>query len=236
MSLGAGLTTTEPLAPEVCALDRCDWLSRFPVRASVGRSYLIAKRLGDIVIATALLIMTFPVLVAAAIAIKLESPRGRVVFVQTRAGQCGRSFRLYKLRTMVPDATQRKAELLHLNTRQWPDFKIEHDPRVLRVGRILRAASIDELPQLFNVLKGNMTLVGPRPTSLVAEGFQHWQRERFCVKPGLTGLWQVSGREEPSLEFRSRLDIAYATRRSIALDAFILAKTVPAVVNARGAY
>jgi lipopolysaccharide/colanic/teichoic acid biosynthesis glycosyltransferase len=230
------MTATQPLAPDACALDRCDWLARFPVHSRVGAAYLVMKRVFDVVVAAAALVVTLPLLAAAALAVKLESPRGPVMFTQTRAGQCGRGFRLYKLRTMVPDATERKAELLHMNTRQWPDFKVEHDPRVLKVGRILRATSIDELPQLFNVLKGNMSLVGPRPTSLVADGFQHWQRERFCVKPGLTGLWQVSGRAEPSLEFRSRLDIAYTTRRSLTLDALILAKTVPAVVHGRGAY
>jgi lipopolysaccharide/colanic/teichoic acid biosynthesis glycosyltransferase len=225
-----------PLAPDACALDRCDWLARFPVHSRVGNSYLLAKRAVDVVLAAGALVVTLPLLALAALAIKLESPRGPVMFVQTRAGQCGRGFQLYKLRTMVPDAAERKAELLHLNTRQWPDFKVENDPRVLKVGRILRATSIDELPQLINVLKGNMTLVGPRPTSLVADGFQPWQRERFCVKPGVTGLWQVSGRADPSLEFRSRLDIAYTTRRSLALDALIIAKTVPAVVHGQGAY
>ena len=218
------------------ALERCVWLARYPVRGSGDLPYLVCKRVLDIVVASLVLVVTAPLLLLAAIAIKLESPGGPVLFHQTRAGRKGRGFRLYKLRTMVPDASERKQELLHLNSRTWPDFKIEHDPRVLRVGRILRAASVDELPQLVNVLKGDMSLVGPRPTSLVADGFQHWQRERFTVKPGLTGLWQVSGRDEPSLECRSRLDIAYVTRRSLPLDVVILCKTVPAVVLARGAY
>src|SRR5690349_18634582 len=110
-------------------------------------------------------------------------------FVQDRTGYRGKPFRLYKLRTMVPDAEARKAELAHLNDRQWPDFKIAHDPRVTRIGRVLRATSIDELPQLFNVLRGQMSLVGPRPTSLASSEYELWQAERFGVRPGLTGLW-----------------------------------------------
>jgi lipopolysaccharide/colanic/teichoic acid biosynthesis glycosyltransferase len=223
-------------ASESAALDRCNWLARHPVRCSESRLYTTSKRTLDILVASIVLVITLPLLVLAVIAIKVESPGGPAMFTQTRAGRRGHCFRLYKLRTMVPNASERKAELLHLNSRTWPDFKIEHDPRVLKVGRFLRAASIDELPQLVNVLKGDMTLVGPRPTSLLADGFQHWQRERFTIKPGLTGLWQVSGRDEPSLECRSRLDIAYVTRRSIALDVVILCKTVPAVIHARGAY
>ena len=179
-------------ASESAALDRCNWLARHPVRCSESRLYTTSKRTLDILVASIVLVITLPLLVLAVIAIKVESPGGPVMFTQTRAGRRGHCFRLYKLRTMVPNASERKAELLHLNSRTWPDFKIEHDPRVLKVGRFLRAASIDELPQLVNVLKGDMTLVGPRPTSLLADGFQHWQRERFTIKPGLTGLWQVS--------------------------------------------
>ncbi len=216
---GPSMSATIDLgAPDSAALDRCAWLARYPVRCSDSHAYAASKRAIDVALASIVLVMTLPLLILAALAIKIESPKGPVVFVQTRAGRCGRGFRLYKLRTMVPDASARKQELLHLNSRAWPDFKIEHDPRVLKVGRILRATSIDELPQLFNVLRGSMTLVGPRPTSLVADGFEHWQRERFAVKPGLTGVWQISGRDEPSLECRSRLDIAYVTRRSIGLD------------------
>ena len=137
---------------------------------------------------------------------------------------------------MVPDAETRKEQLLHLNSRTWPDFKVERDPRVLKVGRLLRSTSIDELPQLFNVLRGDMSLVGPRPTSLAACEFPPWQQERFSIKPGLTGLWQISRRDEPSLDCRVRLDVAYATRRCLALDLMILWKTAPAVVHGRGAY
>ena len=185
-SMSAAMDLGAPESPRSIA---AAWLARYPVRCSDTRSYAASKRAIDVVVASIVLVMALPLLILAALAIKIESPKGRVVFVQTRAGRCGRGFRLYKLRTMVPDASARKQELLHLNSRTWPDFKIEHDPRVLKVGRVLRATSIDELPQLFNVLRGNMTLVGrgrPRCSRMVS----HWQRERFTVKPGLTGVWQ----------------------------------------------
>lgn len=218
------------------ALGTCGWMARCQLRPSVSRQYLATKRILDIVLGAAGLLVSLPIVVLAAIAIKLESPRGPVFFAQTRAGRAGRPFRLYKLRTMVPNAEQLKHELRHLNTRQWPDFKVDHDPRLLRVGRVLRASSIDELPQLVNVLRGNMTLVGPRPTSLSAQGFRPWQQERFEVKPGLTGLWQVYGRGEASFDYRARLDIAYVKHRSSALDLRILCLTISAVARGRGAY
>src|SRR5262249_42485043 len=156
------------------------------------------------------------------VAIKLTSPHGPVLFVQRRTGYRGRQFKLYKLRTMVPNAEAMKSRLAHLNDRQWPDFKIKRDPRVTRVGRLLRTTSIDELPQLFNVLRGDMSLVGPRPTSLPSSEYERWQAERFGVRPGLTGLWQVAARDSSSFDQRLRLDIAYATRQSLRLDLEIL--------------
>jgi lipopolysaccharide/colanic/teichoic acid biosynthesis glycosyltransferase len=217
------------------AIDRCAWLRNHTVRRSVGPTYHVTKRALDIVVASIALLVALPTLMVAALLIVLESP-GPVLFVQARTGQHGRRFKLYKLRTMVPDASARKEELLHLNSRTWPDFKIEHDPRVLKVGRFLRATSIDELPQLFNVLRGDMSLVGPRPISLEADGFASWQRERFAVKPGLTGLWQLACRSDPSLDLRARMDIAWLLRRSFVLDLLILCKTLPAVFRGRGAY
>jgi lipopolysaccharide/colanic/teichoic acid biosynthesis glycosyltransferase len=229
------IATVDLALDDRSALDRCKWLGNHPVRHSLSPTYRVTKRILDIVIASIALVLALPTLIAAALLIALESP-GPVLYVQTRTGQHGRRFRLYKLRTMVPDASARKEDLLHLNSRTWPDFKIEHDPRVLKVGRFLRAASIDEVPQLFNVLRGDMSLVGPRPISLDAEGLASWQRERFGVKPGLTGLWQVASRNDPSLDCRARLDIAWLLRRSLVLDLVILCKTVPAVFRGRGAY
>jgi lipopolysaccharide/colanic/teichoic acid biosynthesis glycosyltransferase len=218
-----------------CALEACPWLEQFPMRRVLPGSRQFAKRTVDVVIASFVLLLALPVLAVAAIAIKVTSPGGPVFFHQRRTGYQGRPFTLWKLRTMVPDAEARKGELAHLNARTWPDFKVEHDPRITRVGRLLRAASIDELPQLYNVLRGDMSLVGPRPTSLPQDKYALWQYERFDVRPGLTGLWQIAGRESSSFDHRLRLDIAYATRQSLWLDLVILVRTIPVVVFGRGA-
>ena len=217
------------------AFAECPWLAHYPKRARMLDARTTGKRLFDIVISALGLLLALPMLLLAVVAIKLTSPRDPVLFVQERTGYRGRRFKLYKLRTMVVDAEQRKAELGHLNARRWPDFKIEGDPRITRVGKILRASSVDELPQLVNVLRGDMSLVGPRPTSLGVGGFERWQCERFEVKPGLTGLWQVSARDSSSFDHRVRLDIAYLTHQSLRLDLAILARTVPAVLLGRGA-
>jgi lipopolysaccharide/colanic/teichoic acid biosynthesis glycosyltransferase len=205
------------------------------MRNALPGSKQLVKRTIDIALASFVLILSAPLLLAAAVAIKATSPGGPVLFRQRRTGYLGRQFVLYKLRTMVPDAEARKSELAHLNARTWPDFKIEHDPRIIRIGRLLRATSLDELPQLFNVLRGDMSLVGPRPTSLAHDKYAMWQYERFDVRPGLTGLWQIAGRESSSFDHRLRLDIAYATRQSLWLDLVILVRTIPVVVSGRGA-
>jgi lipopolysaccharide/colanic/teichoic acid biosynthesis glycosyltransferase len=142
---------------------------------------------------------------------------------------------MYKLRTMVRDAEQLKARYQHLNVLTYPDFKIVNDPRITRVGRFLRKTSIDELPQIFNVLKGNMTLVGPRPTSFEASTYRLWHTTRLNATPGITGLWQITGRNELDFDERLRLDIAYIRHRCLALDVVILARTVGAVLHGRGA-
>ena len=151
-----------------------------------------------------------------------------------RTGKGGRRFRMLKFRTMVPNAEVLKKELAHLNELQWPDFKITNDPRITRVGRILRKTSLDELPQLINVIRGEMSLVGPRPTSFAADTYDLWHTERLDVKPGLTGLWQIIGRGEMEFDERVRLDIEYIQRRCLRLDMQILAMTVLAVVQQRG--
>jgi lipopolysaccharide/colanic/teichoic acid biosynthesis glycosyltransferase len=222
-------------AQQGSAVEACPWLTTYPLRASPLHLDGLAKRAFDVVVAFLALLFALPVIVLAAIAIKLTSPRGPVVFMQRRTGYRGQQFKLYKLRTMVPNAEAMKSRLAHLNDRQWPDFKIRRDPRVTRVGRILRMTSIDELPQFFNVLRGDMSLVGPRPTSLPSSEYARWQSERFGVRPGLTGLWQVAARDSSSFDHRLRLDIAYATRQSLRLDLEILARTVPTVLFGRGA-
>jgi len=198
-------------------------------------SYERAKRMLDLAICLAALPFVLLVVALCVVAIKVESPGGPAFFFQWRTGLGGRRFRMWKLRTMVPNAEELKAKYMHLNEHKYPDFKITNDPRVTRCGRILRKTSLDELPQILNVIRGDMTLVGPRPTSFRADTYRLWHTARLEVKPGLTGLWQVSGRADLDFDDRLRLDIAYIRHRSLALDARILARTVTAVVNRRGA-
>jgi len=195
-----------------------------------------AKRFFDFVAATFLLLLTGPALLLVAIIIKLES-KGPIFFVQERVGLNKRRFRMLKFRTMQRDAEARMSEIEHLNEKSGPIFKIRHDPRVTSVGRWLRRTSIDELPQLVNVLLGDMSIVGPRPLSLrdATRMELAWQKRRFSVKPGLTCLWQVSGRSNLSFDQWMQLDLEYIDRWSLGLDASILLRTIPAIVLARGA-
>jgi lipopolysaccharide/colanic/teichoic acid biosynthesis glycosyltransferase len=142
---------------------------------------------------------------------------------------------MYKLRTMVKNAEELKEKYMHLNLLTYPDFKIANDPRITRVGRFLRKTSLDELPQIFNVLRGDMTLVGPRPTSFKASTYSLWHTTRLELKPGLTGLWQVGGRNELDFDERVRLDIAYLRNQSLWLDLQIMFRTIGAVFSGRGA-
>jgi len=141
---------------------------------------------------------------------------------------------MLKFRTMVPNAEALKKKLAHLNELQWPDFKITNDPRVTRIGRILRKTSLDELPQLINVIKGDMSFVGPRPTSFSAETYELWHTTRLDVLPGITGVWQIIGRGATEFNDRVLLDAAYIERRCIMLDIEILCRTVTAVLQQRG--
>lgn len=170
------------------------------------------------------------------IAVKATS-RGPVFFVQDRCGLGGRVFRFYKFRTMVVDAEQRKAELEHMNEMKGPVFKIARDPRITKLGAILRKTSLDELPQLWNVVKGDMSLVGPRPpTPDEVERYTARQAQRLGVMPGITGLWQVSGRNNvPDFDKWVALDLEYARRWSLWLDMRILLKTFVVVLFAKGA-
>jgi len=194
------------------------------------------KRTLDFSLSYVLLVLLSPLFVVIALLIKLTS-RGPVFFVQERVGLNKRSFRLYKFRTMVADAEQKLSEVEHLNEVSGPVFKIKNDPRINRVGKFLRKTSMDELPQLFNVLKGDMSLVGPRPLPLKdVNGFdQDWQRRRFSVRPGITCLWQVNGRSDLPFEKWMELDMEYIDEWSLWLDLKILAQTVPAVLRGSGA-
>jgi exopolysaccharide biosynthesis polyprenyl glycosylphosphotransferase len=197
---------------------------------------LIVKRLLDISVSAVLLILLIPLLLVTALLIKLTT-KGPVFFVQHRVGLNKRRFRLFKFRTMLPDAEDRMDELEQLNEMDGPVFKIRDDPRITPVGRFLRRTSIDELPQLFNVLKGDMSLVGPRPLPVRDyNGFdQDWQRRRFSVRPGITCLWQINGRSSITFDEWMELDMQYIDAWSFWLDIRILAKTIPAVLKGSGA-
>jgi lipopolysaccharide/colanic/teichoic acid biosynthesis glycosyltransferase len=198
-------------------------------------NYMRLKRIFDISIGLAALIFVMPLLLICAIAIKLDTP-GPVFFYQMRTGQGGRRFKMLKLRTMVRNAEELKKQYMHLNVQSYPDFKITKDPRITRIGKFLRKTSLDELPQIFNVIKGDMSLVGPRPTSFHSSTYSLWHTERLEAKPGITGLWQVHGRDEIDFDDRVRLDILYSRNQSIKMDVKILFKTFGAVVGGRGAH
>lgn len=194
------------------------------------------KRMMDIVVAASLLLLSAPLLALVALAIKLDS-QGPVFFIQSRVGFNKRRFRMMKFRTMCVDAEARMEQIEHLNEKTGPIFKISNDPRTTRIGKWLRRMSIDELPQLINVLLGDMSIVGPRPLS-VRDAMRMevaWQKRRFSVKPGLTCLWQVSGRSNLSFEQWMELDLEYIDRWSLGLDGVILLRTIPAILLARGA-
>ena len=214
-------------------------LGRYPVMCvepvAQGGSRAVFKRTFDIVCACIGLVVTAPILLAAAAAIRITSGPG-VLFAQTRVGKDGNPFTVYKLRTMVPNAESMLSSLMDRNEASGPMFKMTDDPRVTKVGAFLRKTSIDELPQLFNVVTGKMSLVGPRP-ALPHEAVQ-WNddlKERLRVKPGITGNWQVNGRFTASIEDYQRLDMYYVDNWSIVTDLVILAKTLPAVLKRKGA-
>jgi len=194
------------------------------------------KRTLDIVAPLAATLILSPLFLLAAFLIKLTS-QGPVFFIQERVGLNKKRFHLYKFRTMVADAEERQQEIEHLNEASGPVFKVKNDPRITRVGKFLRKTSIDELPQLFNVLKGDMSLVGPRPLPVRDyRGFnQDWQRRRFSVRPGITCLWQINGRNSIPFEKWMELDMKYIDEWSLWMDLKILAKTIPVVLKGTGA-
>ena len=194
------------------------------------------KRTFDLVVATLLIVAFSPLLLALALAVRLSS-RGPVIYRSTRPGIGGAPFHCFKFRTMLTDAEQLQADLEEVNEASGALFKIRDDPRLTRIGRFLRRYSLDELPQLVNVLRGDMSLVGPRPLPMRDfEKLEEWHKKRYLVMPGLTGLWQVSGRAELNFDDLVRLDFLYLERWSISLDLTILLKTIPAVITRRGAF
>ncbi len=195
------------------------------------RRYLRAKRVMDLTLTIAALPLVIPILVVSGIAIRVDSP-GPALFIQERIGQHGRHFRVYKLRTMVANAEELKATTLDSHT---VHFKTLDDPRITRVGKVLRKTSLDELPQLFNVLRGEMSLVGPRPTSLGLATYETWHERRLDVPPGVTGLWQVRGRNAMTFDERVMLDLEYIDTMSLATDLKLLGATVLVVLQGKGA-
>ena len=197
---------------------------------------IVLKRLLDVLLSSIVLITLAPLLLVVLILIKLDSP-GPALFVQERVGLNKRRFRMYKFRTMVVNAEQRQSDLEQLNEADGAVFKIRKDPRITRLGKYLRKTSIDELPQLLNVLKGDMTLVGPRPLPLrdYHKFDEDWLRRRFSVRPGITCLWQINGRSSVSFQEWMRLDMHYIDTWSLWLDLQILARTIPAVLRGSGA-
>lgn len=203
------------------------------------RNSFTAKRALDVVVASLALLFIAPLLLITALIVRLQDGQA-AIFSHTRYGQNGRTFKCYKLRSMVPDAAERLQALLESDPdakREWElTQKLTHDPRITPLGRFIRATSIDELPQLVNVLKGDMSLVGPRPISLSERGKYGENFADYCsVRPGITGLWQVSGRSNVSYPERVRMDTTYALNRSFWGDVIIMLKTIPAVLKSDGA-
>ena len=204
-------------------------------RAEVGLARMAKRAIDVSAVLLGLLLATLPML-GIALLIRLTSS-GPVLFRQLRVGKGGRLFTSYKFRSMYAYAEDRRDEVAHLNEKDGPIFKIRRDPRTTPLGRFLRRTSLDELPQLLNVLRGEMSLVGPRP-ALMTEVMDYDQLhlQRFSVKPGLTGLWQVSGRSDLPFEEMMRLDLEYIRRWSLWCDVTLILRTVPAVISGRGAY
>jgi lipopolysaccharide/colanic/teichoic acid biosynthesis glycosyltransferase len=201
---------------------------------SVAPGYLRVKRAFDICLCLAAMPLVLPALIAIAMAVRIDSP-GPILFRQQRTGRHGVRFGMFKFRTMVRNAEQLKASLAHLNILPPPDFKVIDDPRITRIGRFLRKTSLDELPQVFNVLHGEMSIVGPRPTSFSAHTYDLWHTVRLEAVPGITGLWQVRGRNSMTFDERLRLDVDYIRNISFWLDLKIIVWTFLSVVKRQGA-
>lgn len=203
-------------------------------RTPTGELRLAVKRVIDLTGALVGVALASPVMLFTALAIKLEDG-GPIFFKQVRAGRHGRKFAMLKFRSMVTDAEKLKQQLLAQNEMDGPVFKMKHDPRITRVGRIIRKTSVDELPQFFNIIMGDMSIVGPRPPlPSEVEQYEPWQRRRLSVKPGLTGLWQVSGRNQVDFDEWMQLDLEYIDKWSLWMDLKIIVRTVPAVLFQRG--
>ena len=200
------------------------------------RGYLLLKRFFDVFLSVLGLIVLSPLLLIVTAVIKLDSP-GKAIYIQERVGKDGKKFKMYKFRSMCVDAEKKQDELQALNEVDGPVFKIAKDPRVTRVGKFIRKCSIDELPQLFNIIKGEMSIVGPRPPlPKEVEQYTPYQKLRLRVSPGLTCYWQISGRSDMTFDKWIQLDLMYITSRNLWVDFCIVLKTIPAVLGHKGAY
>lgn len=221
-------------------IDGYSWINSFDPKKRVltGVAYQQAKRIMDLTLVILSLPLWLPVLGAIALLIAILSPGAPVFFLQQRTGRGGKRFLMYKFRSMVPNAEALKGDLAQLNTdgELAGPLKLENDPRVTRIGRILRKTSLDEIPQLFNVLRGEMSLVGPRPTSWGIKSYKLWHTERLDVLPGLTGLFQIYGRGSQDFDLWLRLDIAYMERASLWFDLNIIFRTVFEIFRQKGAH
>ncbi|MCU5122622.1 sugar transferase [Bacillus paranthracis] len=199
--------------------------------------YLFTKRLMDIVGAICGLVFLSPIFIIIAIVIKLEDPKGPVLFKQIRVGKDGKEFGMYKFRSMVTDAEERLKDLLKYNEVSGAMFKMKEDPRVTKIGKFIRKTSIDELPQLLNVLKGDMSLVGPRPPlPREVKQYTSYDKQRLLVTPGCTGLWQISGRSNTGFKEMVDLDIFYIQRRNILFDIKIILRTLTVLIGSKDAF
>ncbi|RUS45283.1 sugar transferase [Cohnella sp. AR92] len=208
-----------------------------PVKAIGLEKRETGKRILDVLVASAGLLAVSPIMLVVALLIKLEDPRGPVFFAQVRVGKDAKRFRMFKFRSMVTDAEARLAQLMEKNEISGAMFKMKDDPRVTRIGRFIRRTSIDELPQLWNVLRGDMSIVGPRPPlEWEVALYSEYDYQRLAVVPGCTGLWQVSGRNQLSFEEMVELDLRYIDQRSIIFDIKIMLRTVGMIFGSKNAY
>jgi exopolysaccharide biosynthesis polyprenyl glycosylphosphotransferase len=233
VKLGVDFYNTTIGKMKIEELEEIPFLSITATKQNMGQ--MLAKRIFDLVLSSIAFVLLSPIFLVTAAAIKFDSS-GPIIFKQKRVGLNGRTFTFYKFRSMVNNSEVLRTRMEHLNEMSGPVFKIKNDPRLTRAGRFIRKFSIDELPQLLNVLKGDMSLVGIRPPTLEeVEKYEKWQRRRLSMKPGITCLWQVNGRNKVDFERWMKMDLSYIDNWSLKLDFRILLKTIPAVFFAKGA-
>lgn len=207
------------------------------IQINNNKLYLVSKRIIDIIFSLLGIILLFPICIIIAFLIKIEDRKGSVIFKQVRVGENGKTFRIYKFRSMITNAEELKLLLVHQNEASGPVFKMKQDPRVTKFGRLIRKTSLDELPQLINVLKGEMTLVGPRPPlPEEVEKYSSYEMQRLRVTPGLTCYWQVNGRSNISFEQWIEMDLKYINERNLFLDIKLIYKTIFVLFGSRNAY